>query len=768
MIGLYGNYDPKLFELEQGYPLTFPWNDSTRQDVPRFFRDADGWWRDPAAPKTGKALVQCVGDLICEIKVGRAYRYGDSYFFHPAFQFARPLLRQGDFNMGNLETTVSHMTPYADVYHSVAGQYHCNVHPAFLDALRYAGIDGVTCANNHNLDSAVSGLMETNRRLDDLGFARTGLFSPGETDRAMLVEVKGIRLAVVAYATYFNRQDANLTDLGRETVINAFCPEKARADVAWAKARGAEYIIACIHWGKSYVHHPTEVQTAQAQALADAGVDYIVGSHSHCLQISSTLTAADGRQVPVIYSMGNFITNEPQDLCRHCGVLQLQLAKTAEGITCLHSFQPCHVMTEFGTGRFCNVPVDNCLNGGWDHPDLHRSEAFASQYVQLPRPASGAFTVADACRLWGIAVPQGMEHRGFSTVSLQADLPCDRMLYFSSGKEEKYQQLQLCRRDDIIIVTEEAWDERYTSLIVPDVKKAYLQLCRHLRQRFAFRTLMVVGGSGKTVTRSLITRVLQQKFTAFTHEDGVQIDNAAWRFTRPDTEWFVQEVRPNTPFGYDTQSAILKPEILVVTADCIHIKDALVGMPEGGLVLLNGSDPAMANRMAKLKEKYPHLRYALYEPAQAPGLLTDEAAGAALAVAKELDIGARIPEYKGCERRIQELGDIRLVLHTACPSLNSAKDALAVAKGFGKPVVAIGDLRFASVLREADTLLTVQTYEEAERAQRHAAEFALEKQALAAITPGCTVLLCGMRDVTLNTTARRLFGITDGILTDLW
>jgi hypothetical protein len=75
-------------------------------------------------------------------------------------------------------------------------------------------------------------------------------------------------------------------------------------------------------------------------------------------------------------------------------------------------------------------------------------------------------------------------------------------------------------------------------------------------------------------------------------------------------------------------------------------------------------------------------------------------------------------------------------------------------------------LRFASVLRDADVLLITQTYDD--RKERHAAEFALEKAALEVIRPGDTVLLCGMRDVTLNTTARRLFGFTDGIISDVW
>ena len=67
-----------------------------------------------------------------------------------------------------------------------------------------------------------------------------------------------------------------------------------------------------------------------------------------------------------------------------------------------------------------------------------RSAAFAAQLVAHPRPASGDFTVADACRLWGVPVPEGMEYRGFTSISLQARQPLDRMLYFATGKEEKF------------------------------------------------------------------------------------------------------------------------------------------------------------------------------------------------------------------------------------------------------------------------------------------------------------------------------------------
>ena len=134
---------------------------------------------------------------------------------------------------------------------------------------------------------------------------------------------------------------------------------------------------------------------------------------------------------------------------------------------------------------------------------------------------------------------------------------------------------------------------------------------------------------------------------------------------------------------------------------------------------------------------------------------------------QELGIeNATISEYKGLERCITDFEDLHIVLHTACPTVASARKALETAKTLGGRVIAIGDLRFASVLRDADVLLNTQVIDD--RKERRTAEFALEEAALEVIRPGDTVLLCGMRDVGLNTTVRRLFGFTDGVIADIW
>ena len=71
-------------------------------------------------------------------------------------------------------------------------------------------------------------------------------------------------------------------------------------------------------------------QRTLAQQLADWGADVIVGTHPHVLQDAQWLSAADGRQTFVAYSLGNFLStqNRPDQLVG--AILNLQLQKTTE------------------------------------------------------------------------------------------------------------------------------------------------------------------------------------------------------------------------------------------------------------------------------------------------------------------------------------------------------------------------------------------------------------------------------------------------------
>jgi len=750
--------DPRLLQCRQyetAYPLSFPWNDQVRADVPRYFREADGWWRSKDAQPSGKALLCCTGDLMCEPRQTRACQYGDSYFFQPMFQFVRSILRGGDFTVGNLETTVSDMTPYAGAYHTVAKKYHCNAPESYLEALRYAGFDALVNANNHNCDSGAAGLIETNERIDRHGFMRTGTFLPGQTERALLVEVNGIRLAVLSYGTFYNRLDAYFTQLGNDALLNHFSPEKAAADVAWAKERGAEFVLSYIHWGKSYIHYPTDVQREQAQALADAGVDYIVGSHSHCLQIADTVAAADGRKVPVIFSMGNFVTNESQQLCRYCGVLQLYLEKAVDGIRVKDWFVPCFVFDEFSTGSFACVPVDTLHNGGWDHPLLHTTREFVQSLLPgLPEPVSGRITAPELCELWNIPLPEGMEYTAYQGICVQSDQLQPHSLYFALGPQSDYDLLMVRRRRPVTLVTDKPI-EGYTCLVVPDMKQAYITLCKALRSRFDSQLVLVAGPADKTETRCRIAQALKSKYRVLTHADGVFIDSAPWQHLHPSQDYCVQELRPDYPLGYAVAMEAMAPRICVLTGCMPGIDELVSALPENSILLYNAADAALAAKLAGIPNATGYHDAALAVGERA-GIIP-EAAQAALAAYR----------YPGFEKNRFACGDVTVLTDYACKSEASAKasvDALLACPG---QKIAVMEDRYAPLAAAADVVLAVPPVPE-DRDARFAAEHALEQKILAALEPGALVLLCGGRSMEFNVTLRRVFGPTDGVITDTW
>ncbi len=754
--------DPNVEALrryENAYPLCFPWN-RAEKDVPRYFREEDGWWRDPAALPSGKALLACTGDLMCEPRMTRANQYGGTMFFHPLFQFVRNVLRSADFTVGNLETTVTAMTPYAGQYHTVAGKYHCNAPECYLDALRYAGFDAFVNANNHNCDSAVAGLIDTNRAIDRHGFMRTGSFLPGETERALLVEVCGIRIGIVSYATYFNKLDAYFTEEGRETLLNAFAPEKAVRDVAWARERGAEVVLSYIHWGKSYVHEPTDLQRQQAQALADAGVDCIVGSHSHCLQIEHTLTASDGRRVPVIYSMGNFVTNESQDLCRHCGVLQLLLEKTGDGIRLTRWFVPCLVMDEFGTGRYACVPADPLLSGGYDHPEQLRNRAFVKKILPgLPEPVSGGMTLREVCDLWGVEKPAELPDAGFVRISSQAARPVERALYFSCGGGEKFSQLQLRRHRPTAVVSEEPM-EGQSCIIVPDVRGAYLSLCREIRSRHKAKLIAVAGGAWKTETKAALSRALLAGGRVLTHEDDVDIDEFCCLNLHPSHDFCVQELRSDHPMGMDIAARALAPDLCVLTA-CGHGLEELISAMEPGKTLLYCADD---EDLCGLLERLDTRRL-LVVPYHGGPVSAARICARVLGV----DAGKALTDYRydGMEHTDISCGDVRVLTDYACKSENAARaSAMELLSAEGKKIAVI-EARFAKLFRGADAVIVLDDLPE-DREERFAALREVEDRLLAELTPGCTVLFCGDRKLELNVVLRRIFGLTDGVITDLW
>ena len=75
-------------------------------------------------------------------------------------------------------------------------------------------------------------------------------------------------------------------------------------------------VVVGVHWGTENSHVVNDAQRTLAQKIADWGADIIIGTHPHVVQTIEMLTSAkDGTQVPVAYSLGNFVSTQIQEMC---------------------------------------------------------------------------------------------------------------------------------------------------------------------------------------------------------------------------------------------------------------------------------------------------------------------------------------------------------------------------------------------------------------------------------------------------------------------
>jgi poly-gamma-glutamate synthesis protein (capsule biosynthesis protein) len=238
------------------------------------------------------------------------------------------LLGAADLAFANLET------PVAPVAGKGSRSFVFNAPPAAVLALRHAGVRVVSVANNHIFDQGRAGFEETLRQLDEASMAYVGAGEAGREAGPRLLEVNGIRIALLAYAHFFNQTGNECPPAagrGGKPCLRASLldPDRAVADVA-AAAKEADAVIVSVHWGDEYHQQPREADVALAHRLADAGALVVLGHHPHVLQPVELYPRADGATALIAYSLGNFVSNQSRNYVQ--GVTPEQVAATRDGV----------------------------------------------------------------------------------------------------------------------------------------------------------------------------------------------------------------------------------------------------------------------------------------------------------------------------------------------------------------------------------------------------------------------------------------------------
>lgn len=174
------------------------------------------------------------------------------------------------------------------------------------DAEVAAGFDVILQATNHSLDKGKDGLVNNLEfwRTNYPDIPVTGIYDSADArDKICVVTVSDVRIAILNYTYSTNGRE--MPD-GMPWAVAMLDEDMIRADFEKAREQ-SDFIIVCPHWGTEYSHGVSNSQRKWADLFVELGADLIIGAHPHVIEPLETLTDSDGREVPVYWSVGNFI-----------------------------------------------------------------------------------------------------------------------------------------------------------------------------------------------------------------------------------------------------------------------------------------------------------------------------------------------------------------------------------------------------------------------------------------------------------------------------
>lgn len=303
--------------------------------------------------------ISFIGDIMCEPMLLKASKINKGYIFDGVFEYIRDFLKESDYVVANLETPIA-----GEELGFTNSLFEFNAPIEFLDALKDAGINLVTTANNHSLDRGIVGAENTLKNLKKKNIPNTGMFlSKSERKEAEYIELSDTKIAIISYTygtNYFNNkiilsedndflinilrpqddkyykpykfENKNIFQKAGRRFASYFSEEKryyvlkylgltnnwARSDDVYsektispylyrlkddikiAKSK-ADIVIFCPHMGGQFNNTPGDFSKYIVNKANEFGVDAIISSHPHVVQ---EYKEVDG--IPCFYSLGNF------------------------------------------------------------------------------------------------------------------------------------------------------------------------------------------------------------------------------------------------------------------------------------------------------------------------------------------------------------------------------------------------------------------------------------------------------------------------------
>lgn len=250
-----------------------------------------------------KAKLLFGGDVLPHMPINDyALNFGGGvYDYSQSFRDLKSFAKDFDFFMVNNEFSVN---PNMEL----SGYPTFNSSPNIYLALKDMGVDVMTTANNHCLDTGIEGLKSTIDAIESHGISHVGTSKVSYTPY-IIKEVNGIKLAIFSYAENLNGLDGLLDTEDKEKMVNRLDADQIKKDIEGIKDE-VDFVVVYPHWGVEYSSYPEAYQIDLARNMIDWGADMVIGNHPHVIQPMEEYESKDGRKGIIYYSLGNLLSNQ--------------------------------------------------------------------------------------------------------------------------------------------------------------------------------------------------------------------------------------------------------------------------------------------------------------------------------------------------------------------------------------------------------------------------------------------------------------------------
>ncbi|KUO72512.1 MAG: hypothetical protein APF77_12065 [Clostridia bacterium BRH_c25] len=166
-------------------------------------------------------------------------------------------------------------------------------------ALKGAGFDLLSLANNHTMDQGREGLTDTIKVLESYGIKTVGAgMSRSEARKPVFIEKGKTRIGFLGYSDF--PPEGYMYDEDKADVARA--DMKSLGEEAKAAREQCDFLVVSFHWGKEFDRYPGDRQREMAHTAIENGADLVIGHHPHVLQ-----SVEEYKGKLIFYSLGNFV-----------------------------------------------------------------------------------------------------------------------------------------------------------------------------------------------------------------------------------------------------------------------------------------------------------------------------------------------------------------------------------------------------------------------------------------------------------------------------